>query len=107
MLITRSYSGETTFDAREPASIDVSPDSTEIVDHLTWSTWGPTTATATGTLLVNGCQPNCASGTFHPSPATLTLGGVSDGHFTTLVVRGAKEVQDFTFPAAWVAGASR
>jgi hypothetical protein len=107
VLIVNNYAGKTTFDGREPASIDVSPDSSELVERLTWRTWGPTTATATGTLLVNGCDPNCTSGTFHPSSATVTLGGVSGGHFTTLVVRSAGEVQHFSFPSAWVAGASR
>jgi hypothetical protein len=47
---------------------------------LSWSGWGRDTATATGTLSVNACTPNCAQGTFGSYPATVTvmhLGGSS------------------------------
>ncbi|UUY52733.1 hypothetical protein NRK68_36360 (plasmid) [Streptomyces yangpuensis] len=40
---------------------------------LTWNTWGPHTATATGTDLVNDCRPYCAAGRFRPYPVTVTL----------------------------------
>ncbi|OKK17261.1 hypothetical protein AMK16_20500 [Streptomyces sp. CB00455] len=40
---------------------------------LRWTDWGPRTATATGTDMVNECRPNCAAGRFHPYPVTVTL----------------------------------
>ncbi|MEV8530500.1 hypothetical protein [Streptomyces sp. NPDC051211] len=41
--------------------------------RLDWHTWGPDTATATGTDMVNDCKPYCAAGRFHPYPVTVTL----------------------------------
>ncbi|MFG2342371.1 hypothetical protein [Streptomyces yangpuensis] len=40
---------------------------------LHWTTWGPQTATATGTDMVNDCRPYCAAGRFRPYPVTVTL----------------------------------
>ncbi|MGW6613716.1 hypothetical protein ACWGA0_09710 [Streptomyces erythrochromogenes] len=40
---------------------------------LRWNTWGPNTATATGTDMVNDCRPYCAAGRFRPYPVTVTL----------------------------------
>uniref|UniRef100_A0AAU2K2H3 Secreted protein n=1 Tax=Streptomyces sp. NBC_00049 TaxID=2903617 RepID=A0AAU2K2H3_9ACTN len=40
---------------------------------LHWDTWGPKTATATGTDMVNDCRPYCAAGRFRPYPVTVTL----------------------------------
>lgn len=45
------------------------------VDQLHWSSWGPGTATASGTGTVNDCTPDCASGHDHSSPVTVTLTG--------------------------------
>ncbi|MFF7301130.1 hypothetical protein [Streptomyces sp. NPDC008265] len=44
----------------------------QLVD-LDWKTWGPKTATASGTDLVNDCRPNCAAGKFRSYPVTVTL----------------------------------
>ncbi|MEU9104867.1 hypothetical protein AB0D54_10925 [Streptomyces xanthophaeus] len=41
---------------------------------LDWNTWGPRTATATGTDMVNDCRPYCAAGRFHSYPVKVTLG---------------------------------
>ncbi|MFD3543169.1 hypothetical protein ACFWUQ_27240 [Streptomyces sp. NPDC058662] len=41
--------------------------------ELRWSSWGPETATATGTDMVNDCSPNCAAGRFRAYPVTVTL----------------------------------
>lgn len=41
---------------------------------LRWDTWGPGSATATGTDMVNDCRPYCAAGRFHAYPVTVTLG---------------------------------
>ncbi|MEU4731439.1 hypothetical protein [Streptomyces sp. NPDC023588] len=40
---------------------------------LRWDTWGPKTATATGTDMVNDCRPYCAAGRFRPYRVTVTL----------------------------------
>lgn len=40
---------------------------------LRWDTWGPASATATGTDMVNDCRPYCAAGRFHAYPVTVTL----------------------------------
>ncbi|MER6516175.1 hypothetical protein ACFWHQ_39105 [Streptomyces sp. NPDC060334] len=41
--------------------------------RLDWEDWGPKTATATGTNMVNDCRPYCAAGRFHPHPVTVTF----------------------------------
>ncbi|WP_324617233.1 hypothetical protein [Streptomyces sp. NRRL F-2580] len=41
--------------------------------RLRWDTWGPRTATATGTDMVNDCKPYCAAGRFRSYPVTVTL----------------------------------
>ncbi|MGW7103923.1 hypothetical protein [Streptomyces sp. NPDC054838] len=41
--------------------------------RLRWESWGPRTATATGTDMVNDCLPYCAAGRFHAYPVTVTL----------------------------------
>ncbi|MER7336564.1 hypothetical protein ABT403_01715 [Streptomyces sp. NPDC000075] len=40
---------------------------------LHWRTWGASTATATGTDMVNDCRPDCAAGRFRSYPVTVTL----------------------------------
>ncbi|WP_218183962.1 hypothetical protein [Streptomyces sp. PKU-EA00015] len=39
--------------------------------ELTWSSWGPTSAVATGLNVVNDCKPYCAAGTFHSYPVNV------------------------------------
>ncbi len=41
--------------------------------YLTWSSWTPTTAAATGYYRQNTCTPDCADGTFVSVPATVHL----------------------------------
>jgi hypothetical protein len=57
----------------EPTVMDNSVDGVLYVEGLTWSDWGGPTATGTGTMEVNNCEPNCASGTRTGYPATVTL----------------------------------
>ncbi|MGP3683515.1 hypothetical protein ACTVZO_02185 [Streptomyces sp. IBSNAI002] len=40
---------------------------------LRWHTWGPRTARATGTDMVNDCRPYCAAGRFRAYPVKVTL----------------------------------
>jgi hypothetical protein len=44
------------------------------IDGLAWQSWGGPTATATGTLRYNDCEPDCARGTIYDYPAELTAG---------------------------------
>ncbi len=57
----------------EPTQITVSADGSAYVKNLTWSGWGSATATGTGTLELDDCNPNCAQGTFTGYLATVTL----------------------------------
>jgi hypothetical protein len=57
----------------EPTVMDNSADGVLYVEGITWSDWGDPTATGTGTMEVNNCDPNCAGGTDTGYPATVTL----------------------------------
>ncbi len=55
----------------EPTSATPTGDGTLIWEHLHWWTWGGATATATGGLGADNCNPNCAQGHFtHYGPGT-------------------------------------
>lgn len=69
---------------REPAGIYFSGDSGDIVLGITWSSWGPTEATGTGTWHYLDCVPNCAQGSSTPYPAAITLTDAVGGHFIKL-----------------------
>jgi hypothetical protein len=60
----------------QPVEITVSADGSGSVNDLRWSGWGTATATATGVMEVNNCNPNCAQGTYTPYRATVTLSGL-------------------------------
>jgi hypothetical protein len=51
----------------------LSGDSTVSLYRMTWSTWNSATAVGTGTEKLDDCTPNCAEGTLHPVPVTVTL----------------------------------
>ena len=51
----------------------LSGDSTVSLYHMTWSAWNSATAVGTGTEKLDDCTPNCAEGTLHPVPVTVTL----------------------------------
>ena len=48
-------------------------DGNDSLINLTWSSWTPTTATATGDYTDNTCTPDCANGTFVSAPTTVRL----------------------------------
>jgi tRNA A-37 threonylcarbamoyl transferase component Bud32 len=60
-----------------PQQIDLSADGSGLVAGLSWTGWGGQRATATGTLKVDDCRPDCASGKFTGYPATVTLSGLT------------------------------
>ncbi len=57
----------------KPRSFLISGDSTLLVKHLRWRSWGGATAVGTGLAGFNYCVPDCAAGRFHFFPARLTL----------------------------------
>lgn len=69
------FSGDTP--VHEPVQFWFTGDSTGYVDNLTWSSWGAGGAVGSGTLHINDCTPNCASGTFKAFPAAVNLSGAT------------------------------
>lgn len=61
----------------EPTQMTPNADGNRTVHGITWSGWGSATATGTGTMGVNNCDPNCANGTYAYYPATVTLSGLT------------------------------
>jgi len=60
--------------AVEPGTIMLAcADGNAYLDHLRWSSWTTTSATATGMYTHNTCTPNCAGGTFVSTPTTVRL----------------------------------
>lgn len=57
----------------EPAQIIVSGDGSAYVAGLTWTGWGLPSATGSGTLKLDNCEPNCAQGTYTGYQATVVL----------------------------------
>jgi hypothetical protein len=47
-----------------PGTFELFCDGSGYFTELRWSTWNPSTATATGRLYLDNCEPNCAAGTF-------------------------------------------
>lgn len=62
----------------KPRIIYFSGDAGNIFRATSWSGWGTSQATANGTVDIQGCVPNCASGTETPTPATVILGGIGE-----------------------------
>jgi hypothetical protein len=56
----------------KPSEISGSADGADYIKDLTWTSWGTATATGTGTLEVDNCNPNCAEGGDTAYAATLT-----------------------------------
>jgi serine/threonine protein kinase len=61
----------------KPKEIATSGDGSGSVTNLVWSDWGAPHATATGTMRLNDCTPNCAEGKYTSYPATVTLAGLT------------------------------
>lgn len=106
MLIVHDVTGKVTYEGERPSTIDISSDSTNVAAHITWSTWGPSTAVGTGTLTKDDCKPNCAQGTLSPEPATIELSDATGGHFTVMTERFGGRAETYHYPAYWASGAS-
>jgi hypothetical protein len=57
----------------EPHAMYLSSDGSLYLVHIAWAHWGTAAATGKGTAEANNCGPNCANGTFHAHPATITV----------------------------------
>ena len=55
------------------AGCQLSGDSTTFLWDMTWATWNSTAATGSGTEKLDDCTPDCAAGTLHSVPVTVTL----------------------------------
>lgn len=106
VLLVRMSNGNVGYEGREPKTIDYSVDSSNIVDHIHWSSWGPQSAVGHGVWTEESCNPNCATGPVTNVPATITLGGVSAGHFTTMTEQAGKLDKAYRYPADWALGAN-
>ncbi len=105
VLIAGPYHG------RRPSIIDISGDAGDIVTGLHWSSWTVSAASGAGTSNIQGCVPDCATGTETPVPTTIRLSDSTDGYFTKLVEQrdGSTEVFIYTpghLPDNWPDGAS-
>jgi serine/threonine protein kinase len=85
-----------------PKTIAVSADGSGYVTNLVWSDWGSARATATGTLKVDDCNPDCAQGTYTSYPATATLAGLKPygtglEAYSTIVVQSPAANLTYTY----------
>ena len=106
LLVVPGSGGAPGYQGREPSTIDFSGDSTNIVTHLTWTSWGPSTATGRGSIGLNNCQPNCAQGTVTQVAASIDLGAVVSGHFTSMTETAPGLDRTYSYPSNWALGAS-
>lgn len=66
------------------------------LNRLAWTGWGEAKATASGVQTQNGCVPNCAAGSPISAEATVTLSGLTAGHYTKLHIVTATATTDYT-----------
>jgi hypothetical protein len=50
-----------------------------------WTGWDSAVATGVGTVDIQGCVPDCASGSQTPTPVTITVTDLRDGTYHELV----------------------
>jgi hypothetical protein len=84
------------FSGVKPEWIAFSGDAGNVVTSITWSTWTSVRATGSGTSNIQGCVPNCATGTETPVAATITLYDPVNGKFTAVL-----EQRDGTETTSW------
>jgi len=65
-----------------PTEIVFSGDSTNAARNLTWSQWGSAQAVGNGTVIHEGCVPDCATGTQTPYPVHIILSSPVNGRYT-------------------------
>jgi hypothetical protein len=70
----RRVVGDCTKSQVRPATIVIfCADDNASLTHLRWSSFGGTTASASGQYSVNDCNPDCAGGKFHSYPVRVVV----------------------------------
>ncbi len=105
VLIAGPYRG------RRPAIIDISGDAGDIVTGLHWSSWTASSANGEGTSNIQGCVPDCATGTETPVPTSIELLNPKNGYFTKLIEQRNGQTEVFVYtpghlPDNWPGDAS-
>jgi hypothetical protein len=108
------------YSGTRPSSIDISGDGGNVPYDLVWQSWpsgpdgwpGPdATATATGTVILQGCVPSCYDGTHWPTSVTIVLSDPIDGDPViwgkmTEIDNGRLGTSTYTYPSPWANGAT-
>lgn len=84
LLVVPALYGGPAYSGIEPQYVQFSGDAGNIVAAISWSSWTATRATGTGTVDLQGCVPDCASGSETPTPAYLVLYDPVNGRFTAI-----------------------
>lgn len=76
---------------KRPVSYTLScADGNETLDALVWEDWGRATARATGVIVTNACDPDCATGALRRDPVRVVAGDLVEGeasrHYTSLTL---------------------
>jgi hypothetical protein len=65
--------GTVVFEPSCRSGCELSGDGTTALWNMTWSTWNGTEAVGSGTEKLDDCTPDCAAGTLHAVPVTVTF----------------------------------
>jgi hypothetical protein len=84
LLVVPANYGGPAYSGIEPQYVQFSGDAGNVVTAISWSSWTATKATGTGTMDIQGCVPDCATGSETPTPAYLVLSDPVNGKFTTI-----------------------
>jgi len=112
---TLAASPPTVVSCRPGSAPQVRPTTIEIgclggiaISNVTWSSWGSSTGSGSGTLTVNSCRPNCAAGVVSSSAAFVVISDPVRGVFQHVLITpptGAVPPQSSAHPGSgWGSG---